>query len=154
MAVNPIPDNYPRLAPYVAVKGADDAIAFYRDVFGFEQRGDVMRSPDGRVGHAELLLGDSVLMLADEWPEVGNLGPLTVGGSPVQLSIYVDDVDAVYDKAIAGGATSVRAPEDQFYGDRMAGVIDPFGHRWSLGSHIEDVDDDEMARRAQEMMGG
>jgi PhnB protein len=154
MAVKPIPDNYPRLAPYVTVSGADDAIAYYTDVFGFEQRGDVMRSPDGRIGHAELLLGDSVLMIADEWPEAGNQSPVTVGGSPVQLSIYVADVDAVYDKAIAAGATSVRVPEDQFYGDRMAGIVDPWGHRWSLGSHIEDVEDDEMARRATEVMGG
>ena len=154
MAVEPVPSNYPRLCPYLAVKGADDAIAFYCDVLGFNRRGDVMRSPDGRVGHAELELGNALLMLADEWPEVGNLSPTSIGGSPVMLSIYVPDVDATYAKAMAAGAVSLREPDDQFYGDRTAGITDPWGHRWSIATHIEDVPDDEMARRATEAMGG
>lgn len=154
MAVQPVPENYPRLSPYLAVAGATDAIAFYCDVFGFARRGDVMTAPDGRVGHAELELGGSLLMLADEWPEAGNMGPVSVGGSPVMLSIYVDDVDAVHAKAVAAGATSVREPEDEFYGDRMAAVVDPWGHRWSIATHIEDVDAEEMGRRAAAAMGG
>lgn len=154
MPVEPIPSNYPRLIPYIAVDGADEAIAFYRDAFGFELHGDVMRAPDGRVGHAELSLGDALLMLADEWPEVGNLGPKTIGGSPVMLHIYVEDVDAVFAAAIAAGAESLREPEDQFYGDRSASLLDPWGHRWGLATHIEDLDEDEMARRAAEALGG
>jgi len=151
---NPIPGNYPRLSPYLAVDGAAAAMAFYVDVFGFTPRGGAMTSPDGRIGHAELTLGDSVLMIADEWPEVGNLGPTTIGGSPVTLSIYVEDVDLVYARALAAGAESLREPEDQFYGDRMASVRDPWGHRWSVGSHLEDVDEAEMARRVSDAFGG
>ena len=152
MAVDRVPQNYPQLTPYLAVDGADAAMAFYCDVIGFTRRGDVMRAPDGRVGHAELELGNSLLMIADEWPEVGNLGPGTIGGSPVMLSVYVEDVDAVFAKAIAAGATSLREPEDQFYGDRMSSILDPWGHRWSIASHIEDVDEEEMARRATEAL--
>ncbi|MFN8018873.1 MAG: VOC family protein [Acidimicrobiales bacterium] len=150
----PLRPEYPRLSPYLAVDGAADAIAFYCDVFGFEQRGDVMTAPDGRIGHAELVHDGSVLMVADEWPEVEAVGPTTIGGSPVQLHLYVEDVDAVYAAAVQSGAVSQREPEDQFYGDRTAAVLDPWGHRWSLATHVEDVDDDEMARRAQEALGG
>ena len=153
MAVKPVPENYPQLTPYLAVDGARDAIAFYCEVFGFTPRGGVMESPDGRVGHAELELGNSLLMISDEWPEVGSLGPASVGGSPIMLSIYVPDVDAVHEAAVARGATSVRAPEDQFYVDRMAGLVDPWGHRWSIASHIEDVSEEEMAERAAKALG-
>jgi PhnB protein len=151
MAVEPIPSTYPRLSPYLAVDGAASAIEWYCDVVGFTRRGDVMQSPDGRVGHAEIELGSSVLMLADEWPEVGNVGPKTVGGSPVTLHIYVEDVDALHAKALENGATSTREPEDQFYGDRSAGFVDPFGHKWSIATHVEDVDPEEMARRMAAM---
>lgn len=154
MAVPAVPENYPRLSPYLAVDDATAAMAFYCDVLGFERRGDVMTAPDGRVGHAELELGNSLLMISDEWPEVGSPGPRTVGGSPVMLSIYVDDVDDVFARAIAAGAESVREPEDQFYGDRMSAIVDPWGHRWSIASHIEDVDEAEMARRAAAALGG
>ena len=154
MTATPLRPEYPRLSPYLAVAGATDAIAFYVEVFGFEQRGDVMTAPDGRIGHAELVLDGSVLMVADDWPEVEAVGPTTIGGSPVQLHLYVEDVDAVYAAAVARGAASQRAPEDQFYGDRTAAVLDPWGHRWSIASHIEDVDDEEMARRAAEALGG
>ena len=150
---NPIPDGYPRLSPYLAVDGADDAIRFYCDVLGFTPRGEVMRSPDGRVGHAELELHGSLVMLADEWPEVGNLGPLTIGGSPVMLSVYVEDVDSTFERAVEAGATPLREPEDQFYGDRMSAIVDPWGHRWSIATHVEDVEPDEMARRAAAAMG-
>ena len=154
MTVEPVPTAYSRLSPYLAVAGADDAMTFYCDVLGFERRGDVMRSPDGRVGHAELVLGDSVLMIADEWPEAGNIGPLAVGGSPVLLHIYVPDVDGVHAAAVAKGATVVREPTDEFYGDRLAVFTDPWGHRWSVATHIEDVSPEEMGRRAAEAMGG
>ena len=154
MAVQPVPGSYPRLSPYLAVDGAIEAMQFYCDVLGFERRGDVMTSPDGRVGHAELGLGGSLLMIADEWPEAGSVGPGKVGGSPVMLSIYVPDVDATFAAAIAAGATPVREPADQFYGDRMSAIVDPWGHRWSIATHVEDVDPEELARRAAASMGG
>jgi PhnB protein len=150
----PVPSEYSRLSPYLAVDGADDAIAFYCDVLGFERRGDVMRAPDGRIGHAEVVLGDSVVMIADEWPEVGNLGPKALGGTPVMLHIYVEDVDALYAAAVAAGAETVRPPEDQFYGDRLTVFLDPWGHKWSVATHLEDVSPEEMGRRAAEAMGG
>jgi len=152
VAVNPIPEGYPRLSPYLAVDGATDAIAFYCDVLGFESRGGVMTGPDGRVGHAELALGSSVLMLSDEAPEAGALSPRSLGGSPVLLHLYVEDVDALFAKAVEAGATVEREPSDQFYGDRMAVIADPWGHRWSMSSHIEDVSMEEMERRATEAM--
>ena len=151
MAVDPIPSHYPRLSPYLAAVDVDAAMAWYSDVLGFETRGGVMRMPDGRVGHAEMVLGESTLMMASEFPEVGNLAPTTVGGSPVSLHVYVADVDGTYAKAVAGGARSIREPEDQFYGDRSCGFVDPFGHRWSVASHVEDVDPEEMGRRMAEM---
>ncbi len=154
MTARPVPENYPRLSPYLAVDGATEAMRFYCDVLGFAPRGDVMTMPDGRVGHAELELGGSLLMISDEYPEVGNLGPATIGGSPVMLSIYVEDVDDVFARAVSAGAQPVREPEDQFYGDRMSAIVDPWGHRWSIATHIEDVDAAEMARRAAAAMGG
>lgn len=152
MAVNPVPDAYPRLSPYLAVDGAKEAMAFYADVLGFSPRGDVMTAPDGRVGHAEMELEGSVLMIADEWPESDALGPESIGGSPVLLHMYVPDVDATFARAVAAGATALREPEDQFYGDRMAVIRDPWGHRWSISSHVEDVPAEEMAKRAAEAM--
>jgi PhnB protein len=154
MAVNPIPDGYQRVTPYLIIDGASDAIAYYCDVFGFTQRGDAMRSPDGKVGHAELELDGALLMLADEFPSEGAVGPKTVGGSPVTLHLYVKDVDAVHAKALKAGATALREPEDQFYGDRLSVIDDPWGHRWSIATHIEDVDPEEMGRRAAEAMSG
>jgi PhnB protein len=136
------------------VADADEAIRFYTEILGFEQRGDVMRSPDGRIGHAELELDGCVLMLASEWPEGGMVAPTTVGGTAVSLHLYLDDVDTIYDIALANGSTGLRPPEDQFYGDRMAVFLDPWGHRWNLAAHIEDVEPEEMVRRATAAMGG
>ena len=150
--VKPIPDGYPRVTPYLAVDGANEAIEFYTNVFGAKERMR-MPGPDGKLGHAELEFGDSVVMLADEFPDMGNLSPKTIGGSPVTLSLYVDDVDAVFDAALEAGATSVRPIENQFYGDRMGQFEDPFGHRWSVATHVEDVAPDEMEKRMSEMMG-
>ena len=151
--VKAIPDGYPQVIPSLAVDGAAAAIDFYCEVFGATVRMR-MDGPDGRVGHAELQLGDSVLMLADEYPEVGNLGPRSFGGTPVTLSVYVEDVDATFAAAVAAGATELRPVANQFYGDRVGQLEDPFGHRWSVGTHVEDVSEEEMARRAEEAMRG
>jgi PhnB protein len=150
-AVSPIPDGYPRVIPSLIIDGAPAAIEFYDAVLGTSVRMR-MDSPDGKVGHAELQLGDSVIMLADEFPDMGYLGPKSVGGTSVTLSVYVDDVDTVFERALAAGATEVRAVENQFYGDRSGQFEDPFGHRWNVATHIEDVPDDEMMRRAAEAM--
>src|SRR5205823_1780499 len=109
---------------------------------------------DGKLGHAEIELGDSVIMLSDEHPEMGALGPKTIGGTPVTISVYVEDVDGVFEAATAAGAKSVREPENQFYGDRSAQFEDPFGHRWSVATHVEEVPPDEMEKRMAEFSGG
>jgi PhnB protein len=150
--VKPIPDGYPRVSPYLCVDGAAKAIEFYKDVLGATERMR-MEGPPGRIGHAEIEIGDSVIMLADEFPENDFRAPSAVGPASVQLSVYVDDVDAVYSNALAAGATSVREPADQFYGDRSGGFRDPFGHVWHVATHVEDVAPDEMERRAAEAMG-
>ncbi|CAN5545997.1 Dot/Icm type IV secretion system effector PhnB [soil metagenome] len=152
MAVKPIPDGYPRVSPYLCVDGAGAAIDFYERVFGATERFR-MPAPDGKVGHAELQVGDSVIMLADEFPEIGVRSPKSVGGTSVIVSIYVEDVDAVFGRALEAGADPLRAVKDEFYGDRTGQFEDPFGHRWSVATHIEDVSPDEMARRAAEMGG-
>lgn len=150
--VKPIPDGYPRVTPYLSVDGASAAIDFYSKVFGATERMR-MPAPDGRIGHAELQLGDSLIMLADEYPDMGVRGPKTIGGTPVTISLYVDDVDGVFDRALAEGATAIRPVENQFYGDRSGQLEDPFGHRWSVATRVEEVPPDEMAKRAAEAMG-
>ena len=149
--VQPIPDGYPRVSPYLCVNGANAALDFYRSVFGATERMR-MPAPDGKIGHAELQIGDSVIMLSDEYPEMGIRSPRAIGGSPVTISVYVEDVDAVFNRAVAAGATSLRAVENQFYGDRSGQFEDPFGHRWSVATHVEDVSPDEMAKRAASAM--
>ncbi len=151
--VKPIPDGYPQVTPYLCVDGAKAAIEFYSNVLGATERMH-MPGPDGKIGHAELELGDSLIMLADEYPEMGIRGPKAVGGTPVTISIYVEDADAVFDAALAAGATSLRPVENQFYGDRIGQFEDPFGHRWSVATHVEDVPPDEMEKRAAEAMNG
>jgi PhnB protein len=151
--VNPIPDGYPRVTPYLSIDGASAAIDFYSKVFGATERVR-MPGPDGKIGHAELQFGDSVVMLADEYPEMDIRGPKAVGGTPVTISVYVEDVDGVFDLAVELGAKALRQVEDQFYGDRSGQFEDPFGHRWSVASHIEDVPPDEMAKRAAEAARG
>jgi PhnB protein len=152
-SVQPIPEGYPRVIPSLAVDGAAKAIDFYCDVFGATERMR-MGGPDGKVGHAELTLGESLLFVADEFPDMGFLGPTKVGGSPVTVSVYVDDVDAAFDRAVKNGAKVLRPVEDQFYGDRSGQFEDPFGHRWSVATHVEDVPPEEMADRAAKAMGG
>ena len=151
--VNPIPEGYPRVSPYLAVKGAAAAIDFYTDVLGAEERVR-MPGPNDTVGHAEIAIGDSLIMLADEVPEFGNVSPTTIGGSPVVLSVYVEDVDAVYEKALEKGATAISKVEDQFYGDRSGQFEDPFGHKWHVASHIEDLTPEQMEERMKDMSGG
>jgi PhnB protein len=151
--VKAIPDGYPRVTPYLCVDGAGDAIEFYSKVFGATERMR-MPAPGGKIGHAELQFGDSLIMLADEFPEMDVKGPKAIGGTPVTISVYVEDVDDVFDRAVNAGATAVRAVENQFYGDRSGQFDDPFGHRWSVATHVEDVPPDEMTRRAAEVMAG
>lgn len=152
-SVKPIPDGYPQVTPYLCVDGAAAAIDFYRTVFGATER-TRMPAPGDKIGHAELQIGDSVIMLSDEFPEMSQRSPKTIGATPVTLSVYVEDVDGVVERAVGAGATALGPVEDQFYGDRSGQFEDPFGHRWSVATHIEDVSEEEMAARASEAMGG
>lgn len=149
--VKPVPDGYGSITPYVIVADGAAAVAFYQRVFSAGERLRMPR-PDGRIGHAELTIGDSVVMLADENPAIGARAPGAYGGSPVTLMVYVEDVDRVVAQAIQAGATLVRPVENQFYGDRSGSITDPFGHVWHIATHIEDVPPEEMARRAEEAM--
>ncbi len=148
MAVKPIPEGYRSVTPYLAVKQAADAIEFYRRAFGAKERMR-MPGPDGKIGHAELEIGNSVIMLADEHPDMDFRGPASIGGTSVTLHLYVPDVDATFSKATAAGAKPVRAVEDQFYGDRAGSVRDPFGHVWHIATHKEDLSPEELRRRAE-----
>ena len=150
--VNPIPEDYPRVTAYLCVDGAADAIDFYSSVFGFTERHRMTFG--GRIGHCELSLGGSMIMVSDEYPEMGVVGPRTLGGTPTSMNVYVEDADATHAAALAAGATELRPVQDQFYGDRSGQLEDPWGHRWGVASHIEDVDDEELERRAAEMMSG
>lgn len=149
----PIPDEYPRVMPYLIVDGAVAAIEFYKSVLGATERMR-MPGPDGRLGHAELEIGESVIMLADENPEMGIHAPKAIGGTPVTLHVYVEDSDAAFERALNAGATSLRPMENQFYGDRSGQFEDPFGHRWNVATHVEDVPPDEMEKRAAAAMAG
>jgi PhnB protein len=144
--VKAIPEGYHSVTPYLIVDGAADAIEFYKNVFGAEE---VMRmpGPDGRIGHAEIKIGDSFVMLADEHPEMGHRGAKSLGGTPVGILLYVEQVDAVVERAVAAGSKLVRPVEDQFYGDRAGSVEDPFGLLWYVHTHVEDVSPEEMERR-------
>ena len=150
MAVKPIPDGYRNVTPYLIVNGADRAIEFYKQAFGAKER---MRfpMPGGKAGHAELEIGDSLVMLADEMPEMGYVGPRSVGGTPVSLMVYDVDVDARLAQAVAAGAVVTREVKDEFYGDRIGTLTDPFGHVWSIATHKEDVSPEEMQRRMAAM---
>jgi PhnB protein len=149
----PIPEGYPRIIPYLCVDGAAAAIDFYTSVLGATERMR-MPGPDGKLGHAELQLGDAVIMLADEYPDMDVRGPKSIGGTPVTVHVYVEDVDDVFARAVQAGATPLRPVEDQFYGDRSGQFEDPFGHRWNVATHVEDVPPDEMAKRAAAVMEG
>jgi len=147
MAVKPIPEGYHSVTPYLSIGGAAEAIEFYKKAFGAVELFR-MAGPDGKIGHAEIKIGDSPIMLADEYPEIQCVGPKSLGGTSVSIVIYVKDVDSVFKQALGAGATEQRAVEDKFYGDRMGSLIDPFGHIWHVGTHIEDVTPEEMEKRA------
>ena len=150
--VKPIPDGYHSVTPYLIVNGGAAAIEFYKKAFGATE---VMRmpGPDGKVGHAEIHIGDSVVMLADEHPEMGAKSPHAIGGTPVSILLYVEDVDAVVRQAVAAGAKIQRPIEDKFYGDRMGSLDDPFGHIWHVATHTEDVTPEEMKKRSAALFG-
>lgn len=143
----PIPDGYHSITPYLICGGAAKAIEFYKKAFGAVE---TLRldAPGGKIGHAEMKIGDSIVMLADEHPEMGARSPRTIGGSPVSIVLYVKDVDAVYARAVGAGAKAQRPVADQFYGDRAGSVEDPFGHTWHIHTHVEDLTLEEIARRA------
>ena len=152
---SPIPDTYRRVTPALVIKGAEEALKFYADVFGASER---MRfpAPDGKIAHAEITIGDSVIIVEDEFPERGTKAPPAGGleGTPCFQFIYVEDVDATIDKAVKLGAKLQRAAETQFYGDRDGYIVDPFGHGWTIASHVEDVPGDQLMERMAEMMQG
>jgi PhnB protein len=149
MSTKAIPDGYSSITPYLMVQGAAEAIEFYKDVFDATER---LRIPaEDRIGHAELEIGDSVIMLADECSERGALSPQSVGGTPVCLHLYVEDCDDVFARAIAAGAKQIRPVENQFYGDRSGMFSDPFGHKWNVATHVEDVAPEELQRRMAAM---
>ena len=144
--VKPIPDGYRTITPYLSIKGAANAIDFYKKAFGATE---IMRmaEPDGRVGHAEVLVGDSRVMLADESPDIDFRSPLSIGGTAVHLHMYVENADAVVSQAVAAGAKVVRPVQDQFYGDRSGSVADPYGHVWHVSTHKEDLSMEEIRKR-------
>ena len=149
MSVKPIPEGYHSVTPYLIVRGGGAAIEYYQKAFGAIELFRIP-APGGTVGHAEIKIGDSIIMLADEHPQMGFTGPETIGGTPVSLMIYVEDVDTVFERAVTAGATVKQALEDKFYGDRSGTIVDPFGHIWHLSTHKEDVSAEEMERRAKE----
>lgn len=149
MAVKPIPDGYHSVTAYLILRGAAQAIDFYVSAFGATELVR-MPGPNGTIGHAEIKIGDSPVMLADENPDRGAEGPEILGGSPVHLMIYVDDCDTVFKRALAQGATELHPLKDQFYGDRSGSLVDPFGHVWTIATHKEDLSPQEMERRAAE----
>jgi PhnB protein len=151
MPVKPVPEGYHTATPYLIVHDAARALDFYQRAFGAKE---LMRfaAPDGKIGHAEIRIGDSVIMLADEYPDMGYRSPRALGGSPVSVMLYIEDVDARFARALAAGAIQTRALENQFYGDRTGTLTDPFGHVWTLATHVEDVPPDELQRRAAAAM--
>ena len=151
--VKPIPEGYHTATPYLIINGAGDAIEFYKKAFGATE---LLRfaMPDGQIGHAEIKIGDSPIMMADEHPQMGYRSPQSLGGSPVSIMIYVEDVDQVFDQAIAAGAKSKDAVQDKFYGDRSGTLEDPFGHIWHIATHKEDISLEEMHKRATAAAAG
>ena len=152
MPVKPIPDGYQAVMPYLIVKNASQALDFYKRALGATER---MRltAPDGKIGHAEIDVGGCCVMLADEHPEMGHVGPQTIGGTPVSLHVYVEDVDQRFSQALAAGGKEKRAVADQFYGDRSGSFEDPYGHQWHLSTHKEDLSADEINKRAEKLFG-
>jgi PhnB protein len=149
MAVQPVPEGYNTVTPYLAVPNATEAIDFYTRALGAKER-TRMEGPGGSIMHAELELGDSLIMLSDPFPQASTKTPKELGGTSVNVFLYVEDTDAAYKQAIGAGATSLMEPDDMFWGDRFSSVEDPFGHTWTIATHIEDVSPDEMQKRSEE----
>jgi PhnB protein len=148
MKPKPIPEGYHSVTPAIVVHDAARALDFYKKAFGAEE---ILRMPMGdKIGHAEIKIGDSIVMLSDEWPDMGFLGPKTRGGTTVSLMIYVENVDSAFQRAVEAGGTAERPVQNEFYGDRVGAILDPFGHRWTISTHIEDVAPEEMKRRMDE----
>jgi PhnB protein len=152
MPVSPIPPGYRSITPYLAIDGAIRALAFYVEAFGARERMR-LEMPGGKIGHAEIEIGDSVVMLADPWPDGQFVAPQS-DGVPVTIHLYVEDADAAFDRAVAAGAVPMQPMSTKFYGDRTGTLRDPFGHRWHLATHVEDVPEEEIERRLQAMAGG
>jgi PhnB protein len=151
MAVKPIPDGYHAVTPYLALDNAAEAIEYYKKAFGAKERGR-MDAPGGKIGHAELEIGDALVMLSDALPQFSTRPPKELGGTSASVFLYVEDVDAVVKQAVDAGATVEMEVADQFWGDRFGSITDPFGHVWAIATHIEDVPPEEMAERAKEAM--
>lgn len=151
MSVKPVPEGYHTLTPYLTIRDAARAIEFYKEAFGAIERG-AMKGPDGKVVHAELMIGDSIVMLGEENPQFGALSPQAIGGSGMGLHIYLDGVDAAFDRAVKAGAEVEMPVADQFWGDRYGKLRDPFGHKWSIGTHVKDMSMDEMKQAMDEAM--
>ena len=151
MSVQPIPKGYHTITPHMTVRDAARAIEFYKQAFGAKERG-VMKGPEGKIMHAELVIGDSIIMLADEFPEFGSLSPQSIGGSGTGLHIYIEDVDSAFDRAVKAGATVEMPVADMFWGDRYGKLRDPFGHKWSIGTHKADLSMEEMKKGMDETM--
>lgn len=149
-AVKPIPDGYHSITPYVVVDNAAEALSYYKCAFGAVELFRI-DGPGGKVGHAEFKIGNSIVMIADEYPEMGAKSPKTIGGSPMTLMLYVEDVDRVFNQAVEAGGKIERAVENKFYGDRAGSVLDPFGHTWHIATHQEDISPEECKRRAAEL---
>jgi len=151
MATQPIPEGYSTISPYLAVDDAAEAIEYYKKAFGAEET-ERMEAPDGKIGHAELKIGDSHVMLSDPFPQASTTPPKELGGTSASIFMYVEDVDAVVQKAVAAGATVTMEVEDQFWGDRFGSITDPFGHNWSIATHIEDLTPEEIEERGKAAM--
>jgi PhnB protein len=151
MPVKPIPEGYQSVVPVLAIEGAAEAIDFYKRAFGAQERLR-MAGPNNSIAHAELQIGDSIVMCSDPFPQGSTKAPTDLGGTTINLFCYVEDVDAVYQQAIDAGATSTMEVDDQFWGDRMGAVLDPYGHAWSIATHIEDLSADEMQERSRQFM--
>jgi PhnB protein len=153
MATKSIPDGYHAITPYLIIKGAANAIDYYKRAFGAVE---LMRvpGPDGKIGHAEIRIGDSTVMLADEHAELNQRSPQSLGGTPVSLLVYVERVDEVFKRAVTSGAKELRPVKDQFYGDRSGTLQDPFGHTWTVATHVEDIPPEEMRRRLEKYSQG
>jgi PhnB protein len=150
--VKPIPEGARSVTPHLVVKGVSEAIAFYEKAFGAKEKFRMVVPGGQEIGHAELIIGDSPVYLAGEFPDWGSLGPQSLGGSPVTIHLFVEDVDAVFARAVEAGATATMPPDNAFWGDRYGKLTDPFGHHWSIATHIEDVPPDELPKRMEESM--